>query len=456
VIGKTNLLQKIIYSIFPGILEHDKSREGYRYFYKSLIFHFRPRLVHSKTLDFTLTFGLGGMAFVLILLLFGTGLLMKFYYLPFPDKAYESITYLSNNVLFGSLIRNIHYWSANILIIVVFLHFLRVFFTSAFHPPRQFNWVIGLGLFIIILLFNLTGYLLPWDQLSFWAITICTGMMDYIPVIGKWMQNIVRGGADVGSSTLSIFYATHTAFLPAALIIIMPFHFWRVRKAGGLVIPLSSKEKSEDPDIRIPAIPDLIVREIVTALVLIAVILFISILFDAPLGNKANPGLSPNPTKAPWYFMGFQEILMHLHPIIAIFVIPFLMVVGLLTIAYSRYSESREGIWFVSSRGRSTAVASSVMALIVTPIIIILDEYVFDFPAWMPGFSPVVSNGLIPLCIVISGFYVLYLFLVKFYSPDRNEKVQMVFVFFLTVFIILTITGIWFRGTSMKLLWPFG
>ncbi|MBN2059561.1 MAG: cytochrome b N-terminal domain-containing protein [Deltaproteobacteria bacterium] len=448
------MLQKIIYSIFPGISEQDKSREGYRHFYKSLIFHFRPRLVYRKTLDFTLTFGLGGMAFVLILLLFGTGLLMKFYYLPFPDKAYESIIYLSNNVPFGSLIRNIHYWSANMLIIVVFLHFLRVFFTSAFHPPRQFNWVIGLGLFVIILLFNFTGYLLPWDQLSFWAITICTSMMDYIPVIGKWMQNIVRGGADVGSPTLSIFYAAHTAFLPAALIIIMPFHFWRVRKAGGLVIPLSSEEKGEDPDIRVPAIPDLILREIVTALVLIAVILFISILFDAPLGNKANPGLSPNPTKAPWYFMGFQEILMHLHPIITIFVIPFLMVAGLLTIAYTRYPAGREGIWFVSSRGRSAAVASSVMALILTPIIIILDEYVFDFPAWMPGFSPVVSNGLIPLCIVILGFYVLYLFFVKFYSPDKNEKVQMVFVFFLTVFIILTITGIWFRGKGMKLLWP--
>jgi quinol-cytochrome oxidoreductase complex cytochrome b subunit len=270
------------------------------------------------------------------------------------------------------------------------------------------------------------------------------------------MQNIVRGGADVGSSTLSIFYATHTAILPAALIIIMPFHFWRVRKAGGLVIPLSSEEKGEDPDIRIPAVPDLILREIVTALVLIAVIIFISILFDAPLGNKANPGLSPNPTKAPWYFMGFQEVLMHLHPIIAIFVIPLLMVAGLLTIPYSRYSADREGIWFVSSRGRSAAVASSVMALIVTPIIIILDEYVFDFPGWMPGFSPVVSNGLIPLGIFISGFYVLYLFLVKFYSPDKNEKVQMVFVFILTVFIILTITGIWFRGTGMKLLWPVG
>ena len=116
---------------------------------KSLILHFRPRTIHKKALDFTLTFGLGGVAVILIVLLFGTGLLLKFYYLPFPDRAYDSIINLTGNVLFGPFIRNIHYWSANILVIVGFLHFLRVFFTSAFHPPRQLNWVIGIGLFLL-------------------------------------------------------------------------------------------------------------------------------------------------------------------------------------------------------------------------------------------------------------------------------------------------------------------
>jgi len=449
------VLQKIIYSIFPGIWDSDKNREDSRNIYKSLFFHFRPKMVHSKTLDFTLTFGLGGMAFVLILLLFSTGLLLKFSYLPFPDKAYESIIYLKSNILFGPFIRNIHFWSANILIIVTFLHFLRVFFTSAFHAPRQFNWVIGLSLFIIILLFNFTGYLLPWDQLSFWAITICSGMMDYIPWIGKWIQTAIRGGSEVGSSTLSIFYAAHTAFLPAALIFLIPFHFWRVRKAGGIVIPPSSLDKDEAPDIQVPVIPNLILREIVVALVLIAVVFFVSIWFDAPIGEKANPGLSPNPTKAPWYFMGFQEILLHLHPLIVIFVIPFMIILGLLRIAYKQYSASYEGIWFVSSTGRSVAIVSFVMALIVTPITIILDEHIFNFAEWMPGLSPVISIGLIPLCIAFLGCFVLYRLLVKKYSPDKNEKVQMVFVFFLTVFIILTITGIWFRGTGMELVLPW-
>ena len=124
---------------------------------KSLILHFRPVTVPRKAIDFTLTFGLGGMAFILMVFLFGTGLLLKFYYLPFPDKAYDSIVFLKTDVLFGPFIRNIHYWSANILVIVAFLHFLRVFFTSAFHSERKLNWIIGITLFIFILLFNFTG-----------------------------------------------------------------------------------------------------------------------------------------------------------------------------------------------------------------------------------------------------------------------------------------------------------
>jgi quinol-cytochrome oxidoreductase complex cytochrome b subunit len=126
-----NPIQRIFYSIFPGMLKDKKDREGYCHLFNSLIFHFRPRTVPERTLRFTLTWGLGGMAVVLILMQFGTGLLLKFVYQPFPDKAYGSILYLQADVLFGQLIRNIHYWSGNLLLLVVFLHFLRVFFTSA-------------------------------------------------------------------------------------------------------------------------------------------------------------------------------------------------------------------------------------------------------------------------------------------------------------------------------------
>jgi len=243
------------------------------------------------------------MAVVLVLLLFGTGLMLKFVYEPFPDRAYESILNLQRSVVFGQLIRNIHHWSGNVLLIVAFLHLLRVFFTGAFHPPRQFNWLIGLTLFITILLSAFTGYLLPWDQLAFWAVTICSTMLEYLPGAGNWLQELILGGPEVGPATLSNFYAIHTAALPALILSLLPFHFWRIRKAKGLVIPRSPEEDANTRGTVVDTIPHLLLREIVVAMVLIACILVVSMIFNAPLVDKANPGLSPNPTKAPWYFL---------------------------------------------------------------------------------------------------------------------------------------------------------
>ena len=222
-----------------------------------------------------------------------------------------------------------------------------------------------------------------------------------------------------------------------------------------MVLPKPPSGKKEDgDDIKVPFIPDLILRELVVALILTAFILCISIFFNAPLGERANPGLSPNPTKAPWYFVGFQEILLHFHPLIAVCVIPLLIFPGLLWVACSHYPAGREGIWFVSSKGRSMAIISFAAALVLTPAAILLDEYVLDISGLIPGISPLIGSGVIPFLITLSSCMLLYLFSVKIFSPDKNEKVLMVFVFFITVFIVFTLTGIWFRGAGMKLVWP--
>ncbi|UCH94805.1 MAG: cytochrome b N-terminal domain-containing protein, partial [Candidatus Aminicenantes bacterium] len=269
-------------SLYP---QAEKKRQ--RAVFNHFILHLHPPMVPEKTLKFTHTWGLGGMAVVLVMLLVLTGLLLKFVYEPFPGKAYDSIITLQKDVLFGPLVRNIHRWSANLLVIVAFLHMLRVFFTGAFHPPRRFNWILGLGLFFIVLVSNFTGYLLPWDQLAFWAITICTGMVEYIPLLGPWLQKIIRGGPEVGPATLSIFYTLHTAIMPVCLFILMAFHFWRVRKDGGVVIPRSfngtSGTKAEVENKHVSTIPNLVIRELVVALVLVAVILVFSTFFNAPL-----------------------------------------------------------------------------------------------------------------------------------------------------------------------------
>ncbi|MGD9233840.1 MAG: cytochrome b N-terminal domain-containing protein, partial [Desulfobacterales bacterium] len=212
---------QIFRSIFPDPLFPKSHQERKRYLLKNLFLHFRPITVPEKTLKFSLTWGLGGMAAVLVLLQLGTGLLLKFVYVPTPLGAYQSILELNNAVMFGQLIRNIHHWCANFLVLVVLLHMLRVFFTGAFHPPRQFNWMIGLGLFGLVLTANFTGYLLPYDQLAYWAVTVSTGMLEYIPFIGGRLQEIIQGGNEIGPATLNIFFALHTAVVPVGLVILM-------------------------------------------------------------------------------------------------------------------------------------------------------------------------------------------------------------------------------------------
>jgi quinol-cytochrome oxidoreductase complex cytochrome b subunit len=452
---RPSLLRRIRYSIFPGTLRAEKVQEGYRRLFNSLILHFRPRNVREETLRWTLTWGLGGMAVALVFLLLGTGVLLKFVYQPLPEKAYESILHLQNEVLFGRLIRNVHHWSANALILVAFLHLLRVFFTGAFHVPRQFNWVIGAVSFLVILLSNFTGYLLPWDQLAFWAITICTGMLEYIPGIGLWVQKLIQGGPEVGPGTLSNFYAIHTAILPALLIILMPFHFWRIRKAGGLVIPRKPGQITEERGRSVPTIPHLLLREIVVALVLLASVLVFSMLFNAPLGDKANPGLSPNPTKAPWYFMGIQEMLLHFHPFFALFVIPAFMLIALLALPYVDYQVNTAGVWFASAKARRMAFVAALAALIVTPLGIVADEYLVEVAARLPTIPTWITNGLVPFALLLAVVAAFYVLMQRRYAASNTEAVQMVFVLLLVAFLVLTITGIWFRGTGMKLVWPW-
>ncbi len=420
----------------------------------TLVLHFRPRRVPEKTLRFSLTWGLGGMAVVLVTLQLFTGTLLKFAYGPIPTQAYESLIRLQESFLFGQLVRNIHFWSANLLVVVVCLHGLRVFFTGGFHPPRRLNWVVGLSLFILVLASNLTGYLLPWDQLAYWATTICIGMLEYVPLIGNRLQQIVLGGPQIGPATLRNFFALHTAVLPALIVMLMAFHFWRVRKAGGIVIPRSPAEEPDDTPAMVPAHPDLLLREAAVALATIAGVLVLSLLYDVPMGQPANPGLSPNPTKAPWYFAGVQELLMHFHPGFALLIAAGLTF-GAFYLPYLNYREAPAGVWFASANGRRTALAAALAAAVATPLAAVLDEYTVDFSAIMTGWPQAFSLGVVPTALFIAVVVGLYVLMVRKFQASRLESVQAVFVFLAVGWVIATITCVFFRGQGMKLRWPF-
>ncbi len=452
----SNLFGRIRNSIFRDPIYPQTEQERKRLVFNNLILHIHPRTLPEQALKFTLTWGLGGMAVVLLMLQAVTGILLKFAYEPFPGQAYDSIVALQNDIWFGQFIRNIHHWSANILVIVVLLHMLRVFFTGAFHNPRQFNWIIGLCLFFFILVSNFTGYLLPWDQLAFWAITICTSMVEYIPGLGLWLQEMIRGGSEIGPAALLIFYTIHTTIIPFFFVIFMSFHFWRVRKAGGVVIAPCPGEHSATKPKHVPTIPNLVLRELVVALVLIAFILVLSVLLNAPLEDRANPGMSPNPAKAPWYFIGIQELLLHFHPLFAVFIIPIFVTSFLFLLPYLKYDSDMTGFWFISQKGRRMGIVSAVTALVITPAGIIFDEFFMDLTTWLPWASPAVSNGLLPVTIVLAAVIGFYFLIKRKYSASNNEAIQALFILLLISFVILTVTGIWFRGEGMALGWPWG
>ncbi len=453
---ENGLAHRIWRSVFRGPLRPRTDRERKWVVVNNFILHFRPVRVPEKTLRYTHTFGLGGMSLVLVLLLITTGVLMMFAYEPSPGGAYASVLGLERHVLFGRLVRSMHHWSANFLIAVVVLHLLRAYFTGAYHAPRQFNWVIGLGLLLCVLASNFTGYLLPWDQLSYWAVTISTGMIGYVPLVGEWLQGVVRGGAQVGRATLITFYTLHTTLVPVAIVVLMGFHFWRVRKARGVVVPRGPDEPPDEAPEKVLGLPYLILREFVVALILVAFVMVFAALIAAPLGEAANPGMSPNPAKAPWYFVGIQELLLHFHPVFAVLVLPALALLALLLIPYVRYDQDTSGIWFASRRGRRLAVWAAALAAVVTPPWIVLDEWVLDFGAWLPGVPPLLSEGLLPAGILAGGLAGLYLLARRRLGATVTEAVQSAFVLLFVAFATLTATGVWFRGPGMALVWPWG
>jgi quinol-cytochrome oxidoreductase complex cytochrome b subunit len=421
--------------------------------FNHFILHFRPVRVPAKTLSYTHTFGLGGMSLVLVLLLVGTGVLLMFAYEPAPGDAYDSVLRLQENVTFGKFVRGVHHWSANLLIVVMVLHLFRVVFTGAFHPPRQFNWVIGLGLLACVLASNFTGYLLPWDQLSYWAITISTGMLGYVPWGGGWLQAAVRGGDEIGRATLITFYTLHTTVVPVLIFVLMGFHFWRVRRARGVVVPRAPGEAVDERPEKVLGLPFLFMKEFVVALILVASVFLFSALVAAPLGEAANAGMSPNPAKAPWYFMGFQELLLHFHPVFAVVLLPLAGAVGLAMIAYLGYGEDPSGIWFVSRRGRALARAAAGVALVLTPILVMADEWLLDLAGMAPGLPPILRDGVVPVGALGLAFWAGYRWVRTRKSATRAEAVQTAFVFFAVAFLVLTAIGVWFRGPGMALGW---
>lgn len=364
----------------------------------NFLLHWFPAKTYKPSLDWSYSFWLGTMSAALLLLLTVSGLPLLFLYIPSVERAYGSVKDIEYVVAFGSWIRSVHRLSAHLMVAVVFLHMLRVFLTGAYKngsgrgQRRQWNWVIGIGLLLATLFLSFTGYLLPWDQLAYWAITVGTNIASSIPIIGAKVRELLLGGRTIEQPTLIRFYVMHVIFLPAAVGALFMYHMWRVRKDGGLARadraatlpekretpPVSTKTYTllgvargtqpwvrstsiETPDLTVNSVPDLLRRTAIVVLGTIAIVSILAVFIGSPLEEPANPLVTPNPAKAPWYFLWLQEIVTDTTIRIGSFtingafiggvVLPGLLI-GLLTVWpwLDRSPAHATGIWFARTR----------------------------------------------------------------------------------------------------------
>ncbi len=382
--------------LYRSIFRHGytgTARNRYLTLLTNVFLHLHPLQLPEGALRFTYTWGLGGISFLLFLVLTVTGVLLMFYYVPDTGRAYDDMKDLEFVVPFGLFLRNLHRWAAHAMVITVWLHMLRVFLTGAYKKPRQFNWVIGVLLMVLTLLLSFSGYLLPWDQIAFWAITVGTNMATATPVLGAegpltlvTYENDLRfailGGRLVAQNALLRFYVLHCLALPLVGVVLLAVHFWRVRK-DRFSVPVASlqleKVAAKGAFNKADVWPHLVAREFLAMLLTLVVLVGWSLIVDAPLEQIADPNNTPNPAKAPWYFLGLQEMLVYFDPWIAGVILPGMIIAGLIVIPY--LDPNPEGVGLYGFRHRRFALSVFLFGFFLWVVLIIIGQF-FRGPGW--------------------------------------------------------------------------
>ncbi len=305
-------------ALFRGDPPVEKPNPRYKVFTNAFFAHIRPRYYEKSSTKFTHTFGLGFLSALTFFIEAITGLILMVFYIPEQDRAYQSMVKIIAEVPFGQFLRDIHRVGAELMVLVVFLHMVRVYLTGSFKHPRQFTWVTGVILLIITLGLSYSGYLLPWDQLAYWAVTIGTSMAKSAPpkeIMGYISNLMLRGGDTIGQNGLLRFYLGHVILLPVLAMIFIAVHYYRVSRLHGISLP-ASEEESPDPAVRKQAkerldyLPEILTKELMwIAIAVFAIVGFAAFSFHAPLEHHSDPYRTPLHTTAPWYFLWIQGML---------------------------------------------------------------------------------------------------------------------------------------------------
>ncbi|MBV7337902.1 cytochrome b N-terminal domain-containing protein [Chloroflexi bacterium TSY] len=336
----------------------------------SFLLHIKPTYYHESVTRFTHTFRLGLLSTYLFIVETITGIYLMIWYAPTPERAYDDMIRLLTNVPFGQFMRDLHRIGAEAMVAIVTAHMVRTYLTGSYKPPRQFTWFTGGLLLIITLFLSFSGYLLPWDQLALWAVTIGTSMAEAIPpaIVGEQINLLARGAPDIGANGLLRFYLLHVLFLPLLLILFFFVHYYKV-VLHGISLPAQEEEVGQDTGKRVPAdrrvyyLPDVLIDETSFLVGSTAVLVVITLyLFQAPLESIANPQSTPLHTVAPWYFYWLQGLLKIADKLYAGVIIPTVLFILLCIIPYLDPNPSRRG------KDRRVAIISGIVAGIVMVI----------------------------------------------------------------------------------------
>jgi quinol-cytochrome oxidoreductase complex cytochrome b subunit len=332
----------------------------------SFIHHLHPPTIPAHQARLRYTLAAGGLAVFLFLVLLVTGLLEMFYYIPTPDQAAASLQTLTFLVPYGGLVRNLHYWAAQFLVVVTLLHLLRVVFTGAYAAPRRFNYLLGMGLLVFAILLDFTGYVLRWDEGVRWALVAGTNLIKSIPLAGGLLYSITVGGSEPGSATLIRFYGWHVYGLALAAGILLIWHIFRVRRDGGIAVPPPAGRETRERITRY----ELVRREVLAMLLASVALLVLSVFAPAPLAQPITPTSTISEvTQAPWFFLWVQELLKLGSPFLWGVVVPLAVLTALTLIPYvfPKPADAELGKWFP----RRNRLAQTFFVLIGLAILIL-------------------------------------------------------------------------------------
>jgi len=429
---------------------------------RNFFLHIHAPRVHPHSMKPAYTFGLGIILGFLFLVMVLTGVVLMVYYTPSVDLAYQSVKDIVFMVPGGRIIRNMHRWASQGMVIVAFLHMVRVFYTGSYLENRSLNWVIGVVLLIVVLLSNFSGYLLPWDQLAYWAVTIGSNiaasareLTDLLGVThwfdpGGFLKKLLIGGETVGQPALSRFFALHVIFLPLTILVLTGIHFWRIRKDGGLSRPRNAEDRSGSPA-KWYAWPVLMWTELGLLIAVVGVVLLVALLADAPLLERANPAFPENPAKAPWYFLGIQELVSY-SAFAGGMVVPVLYLIFLFSIPYRDREDEYTGQWFSGRKGIRTVLVSAGAALAVVLVQLVVTITAGGLREWVPG-TPQWAILLVNPATVTSVLFIAGAEVIRRRSGSTRTGVLVLFTCTLVALVAFTLVGIYFRGPNWEFYW---